>query len=98
VSKKTSATRTPSIELAGDAAQLVAAVERLHAGGFDVAELTVGKATIRLNRARGGERDRDDQPAQPTGIYAQHGGEFLARVAAEVIPGVDLQPAIGRVG
>jgi hypothetical protein len=76
----------------------VAAVERLHAGGFDVAELTVGKATIRLNRARGDDRDRDEQPAAPTGIYAQHGGEFLARVAAEVLPGVEFQPAIGRVG
>jgi hypothetical protein len=95
VSKKTSTTPTAPIALAGDAAQLVAAIERLHAGGFDVAELTVGKVSIRLNRGAPSS-DRDEAPAR--GIYADHGGEFLRRVAAEVLPGVELQPAIGRAG
>lgn len=98
MSKTTSATPTVSIALAGDAAQLVAAIERLNAGGFDVAELTVGKVSIKLNRARGADdRDRDDRPA-PQGIYAQHGGDLLNRALAEVLPGVEYQPAIGRVG
>lgn len=97
MSKKTSTTHTASIELAGDAAQLVATLERLHAGGFDVAELSVGKVSIRLHRGPGADRDRDDAPA-PTGIYAQLGGDLLARAVAEHLPGVEFQPAIGRNG
>jgi hypothetical protein len=91
----TSTTRTASIALTGDAAQLVAALERLAAGGFVVDELTVGKVSVRLARVGAAQPDRDDRPA-PTGIYQQHGGEILAGIAAEVLPGVDLQPAIGR--
>lgn len=95
MSKKTNTTPTACIELAGDAAQLVAALERLAAGGFAVEAMTVGKVSVTLRRAAGGERDRDDQPV-PGGIYQQHGGEMLTRIASEVLPGVDLQPAIGR--
>lgn len=95
MSKKTSMTRTAGIELAGDAAQLVAALERLAAGGFQVEALTVGAVSIKLHRAAAAGGDRDEAPA-PTGIYPQFGGELLARTAAEVVPGVDLQPAIGR--
>jgi hypothetical protein len=91
----TSTTRTASIALTGDAAQLVAALERLAAGGFVVDELTVGKVSVRL-RGVGAERsERDDRPA-PTGIYQELGGEILTQIAAEVVPGVELQPAIGR--
>ncbi len=96
MSKTTNTTRTASIELAGDAAQLVAALERLQSGGFAVEALTVGKVSVKLHRAAAaGERDHDERPA-PTGIYQQHGGEMLTRIAAEVLPGVEYQPAIGR--
>lgn len=95
MSKMTSTTRTASIALTGDAAQLVAALERLAAGGFVVDELTVGKVSVKLARA-GAARDRDEERPVPTGIYQQHGGEVLAQIAAEVLPGVELQPAIGR--
>ena len=95
MSKMTSTTRTASIALTGDAAQLVAALERLQSGGFVVDELTVGKVSVKLARGTGEQPDRDERPA-PQGIYAQHGGELLTRFAAEVLPGVDLQPAIGR--
>ena len=95
MSKMTSTTRTASIALTGDAAQLVAALERLQAGGFAVEALTVGKVSVKLHRvAAAGDRD-DDRPV-PAGIYQQHGGEILTQIAAEVLPGVDLQPAIGR--
>lgn len=97
MSKKTNTTRTASIELAGDAAQLVAALERLQAGGFAVESLVVGKVSVTL-RAAAGERNRDDDRPAPTGIYHEMGGDLLTRVAAEVLPGVDLQPAIGRAG
>ena len=95
MSKTTNTTRTASIELAGDAAQLVAALERLQAGGFAVEALTVGKVSVKLHRAASaGERD-DERPA-PTGIYQQHGGEILTQIVSEVLPGVEYQPAIGR--
>lgn len=96
MSKMTNTTRTASIALTGDAAQLVAALERLAAGGFAVEALTVGKVSVTLRAAGGGgERDRDERPAA-AGIYHDMGGELMKRVAAEVLPGVDLQPAIGR--
>lgn len=96
MSKMTSTTRTASIALTGDAAQLVAALERLQSGGFVVDELTVGKVSVKLGRSTmAGTGDRDERPAAQ-GIYAQHGGEMLTRIAAEVVPGVELQPAIGR--
>lgn len=95
MSKMTSRTRTSSTQLAGDAAQLVAALERLAAGGFAVESLTVGKVSIKLHRAApAGERD-DERPAG-RGLYHEMGGEVLTQIAAEVLPGVDLQPAIGR--
>lgn len=100
MSKKTCTTRTASIELAGDAAQLVATLERLSAGGFDVAELSVGAVSIKLNRAaRAGDQPdgADERPGLP-GVYNQFGREVLKHVAAEIVPGVDLQPAIGRTG
>lgn len=97
MSKMTSPTRTSSTALAGDTAQLVAAIERLHAGGFAVSELTVGKASIKLHRAApAGDRDRDDERPSPMGIHEQFGGEMLRRAMAEALPGVELQPAIGR--
>lgn len=96
MSKMTNTTRTASIALTGDAAQLVAALERLQAGGFAVEALTVGKVSVTLRAAAAAhEFTRDERPA-PTGIYQQHGGDLLAQVAAEVLPGVELQPAIGR--
>lgn len=96
MSKMTSTTRTASIALTGDAAQLVAALERLQAGGFAVEALTVGKVSVTLRRAGAAGEQRDDDRTAPTGIYQQHGGEMLTRIAAEVMPGVELQPAIGR--
>lgn len=95
MSKQTSTTRTPCTALAGDAAQLVAAIERLHDGGFDVAELTVGKATIKLHRA-GPAGERDAERPGIGGIHEQFGGELFREAMAEQLPGVDLQPAIGR--
>lgn len=95
MSKMTSTTRTASIALVGDAAQLVAALERLAAGGFVVDEMTVGKVSVKLARAAAAGA-RDDERAASDGIYQQHGREILDQIRAEVLPGVDLQPAIGR--
>jgi hypothetical protein len=100
VSKKTNTTPTASIELAGDAAQLVAALERLQAGGFTVEAMTVGAVSVKLHRAAAAldQQDRaDERPGLP-GVYNQFGSEVLKQVAAEVLPGVDLQPVIGRNG
>lgn len=94
MSKMTSTTRTASIALTGDAAQLVAALERLQAGGFVVDALTVGKVSVKLHRAApAGERD--ERPV-PTGIYQQHGAAILDEIRTEILPGVEYQPAIGR--
>lgn len=91
-------TPTASIALAGDAAQLVGVLERLHEGGFDVSELAVGGVSIKLHRAPAAKQTGDDRDA-PEGvpaIYPQFGGELLTRALAEQIPGATLQPAIGR--
>lgn len=95
MSKMTSMTRTAS-SLSGDTAQLVAAIERLHAGGFAVETLTVGKASVTLRRAAAAGEQRDDERPAPDGVYNRFGNEVLTQIAAEVLPGVDLQPAIGR--
>jgi hypothetical protein len=93
-------TRTTSIALSGDAEQLVGVLERLRDGGFDLAELTVGTVSVKLHRAaRGGaDREDDEAPDPRQAIYRQFGGEMLERAIAEKLPGVDLQPAIGRNG
>lgn len=98
MSKMTNTTRTASIALTGDAAQLVAALERLQAGGFAVEALTVGKVSVTLRAAAGGgeQQDRGDERPGLPGVYHEFGREVLAQVAAEVLPGVELQPAIGR--
>lgn len=96
MSKTTNTTRTASIELAGDAAQLVAALERLADGGFAVEALTVGKVSVKLHRAGGEQRDRADDRLGLPGVYGDFGSEVMKQVAAEVLPGVEYQPAIGR--
>jgi len=89
-------TRTVATELTGDAAALVAALERLRDGGFDVDELSVGAAAIKLHRPAG-DRERVDERLDG-GILEAFGGELYRRAAAEKVPGTDLQPAIGRGG
>jgi len=74
----------------------VAALERLRDGGFEVDELSVGCASIKLHRPTPGS-DRDDERPDG-GIMEAFGGELYRRVAGEKVPGTELQPAIGRGG
>ena len=81
--------------LTGDAASLVAALERLRDGGFDVAEMSVGAVSIKLHRAPAAT-DRDDERPERAGILEQFGGDLFRQVAAGPrVPGVDLQPVFG---
>lgn len=93
-------TPTEPMALTGDAASLVAVLDHLRAAGVDVSELTVGAVSIKLRgtvRAGGDREDRDDSPERhQQAIYRQMGGDMFERMITEKVPGVDLQPAIGR--